>query len=61
MIEVTIPMSRYRRNLVSIIRRNEQIVHKISVNGKWELVHMPKDLYDSHTKELEAESKRRYG
>jgi hypothetical protein len=59
--EILIPMSRYRRNITSIIRRNENVVHKITRNGEPVLVHMPKDMYDGKCAELEAESKRRYG
>jgi len=61
MKEVLIPMTRYRRNLQSIIRRNEQIVHMITRCGKVDLVHMPKDMYDGKCAVLEAESKRRHG
>lgn len=53
--EIEIPLTRYRRNITSIIRRNEQVIHRITRNGKWCLVHMPKDMYDQRCAEMEAD------
>ena len=61
LVEVKISMTRYKRNLMSIIRRDEKIVHMITRCGKVELVHMPVNMYNDKLEELEIESKRRYG
>ena len=60
MKEILIPLSRYRRNLNSIMRRNADTVIKITRCKKVELVHMPLEMYTNKLNELAAASKKRY-
>ncbi len=46
MKEIRIPKARYLREIMSITRRNEQVVHIITRCGEDDLVHMPKTMYD---------------
>jgi len=53
-MEINIPMTRYKRELASIIRRNEPVVYIITRCGKADLVHMPVTMYEERLAELQT-------